>query len=679
MPRLRLGVDVGSSFTDVTAWDEVEGWFRVLKVPSVRQDPAAGVITGVERVLAEIDARPADIVTFVNGTTVAVNTVIERTGARVGLLVTRGFRDILELRRVRLEGAPSYEANKPEALVRRKHVREVGERVGPDGRVLAEIPWDDVTRGVGELVAEGIGAIAICFLHAYRAPQHEAAVKQWIRREYPDVYVCASHEVWPQQREYERCSVTVLNAYVGSTVRSYFETLAGGLQRFGVTAPLFSTKSNGGVMSVEAAGEAPIQTLLSGPASGVIAAAHIARLAGLERIVTLDIGGTSADVSIVPGEILYSTENTVGGFPVVLPSVDVTSVGAGGGSLLWVDETGSLRVGPQSAGSSPGPACYGFGGHDATITDCYVALGIIHEREFLGGSFPLHADLARDALAALGARLGISATEVAAAALDAATATTHAALLPLLAGHGVDQRDFALMAFGGAGPTHAFLLAREAGFDRVVVPPAPGALCALGCVLADFRADFVRTVYSNYDEAQALLGAAFEQLDAEAGAWLARERIESRDRLLMRSADIRYYGQSYELPVPLPGGSAQSAVDGLREAFEHVYERVYGYTQAGASLEVVNVRVQAVGMSRKPAWRAATPRLRGGPEPIARRAVLYGGEPDGVPVYRRDGLRVGDRVPGPAIITQYDTTVFVPSGFQVAVDSLLNLLGESVS
>jgi N-methylhydantoinase A len=287
--------------------------------------------------------------------------------------------------------------------------------------------------------------------------------------------------------------------------------------------------------------------------------------------------------------------------------------------------------------------------------------------------------LARDALAALGARLGISATEVAAAGLDAATATTYAALLPLLAGHGVDQRDFALMAFGGAGPTHAFLLAREAGFDRVVVPPAPGALCALGCVLADFRADFVRTVYSNYDEAQVLLGAAYEQLDAEAGAWLDRERIESRDRLMMRSADVRYYGQSYELTVPLPDGSAQSAVDGLREAFEHMYERVYGYTQAGASLEVVNVRVQAVGLSRKPAWQPATPRLLGGPEPIARRAVLYGGEPDGVPVYRRDGLRVGDCVPGPAIITQYDTTVFVPSGFQVTVDRLLNLLGESVS
>ena len=679
MARLRLGVDVGGTFTDITVWDEVAGRFHVVKVPSVPGDPAAGVVAGVTRALAEVDARPADIVTFVNGTTVAVNTVIERTGARVGLLVTRGFRDILELRRVRLDGAPSYEANTPEPLVRRKHVREIGERVGPDGRVLVEIPWDDVKRGVKELVTEGVDAVAICFVHSYRTPDHEAAVKAWIRREYPDLYVCASHEVWPQQREYERCAVTVLNAYVGSTVRSYFATLAEGLERCGVTAPLFSTKSNGGVMSVDAAGEAPGQTLLSGPASGVIAALHIARLAGLDRVVTLDIGGTSADVSIVPGEIPYSTENTVGGFPVILPSVDVTSVGAGGGSLLWVDETGSLRVGPQSAGSSPGPACYGLGGRNATITDCYVALGIIHERDFLGGSFPLHGDLATDALEALGARLGIGATEVAAAALDAATATMYAALLPLLAGHGVDQRDFALMAFGGAGPTHAFLLAREAGFGRVVIPPAPGALCALGCVLADFRADFVRTVYARYDETRDLLRAAFVQLDAEAAAWLARERIETADHLFARSADVRYCGQSYELIVPLPAGSAEAAVTALRSAFERRHEGVYGYAHPAAPLEVVNVRVQAVGLSRKPAWRAGSPRSGGAPECIERRAIHYGEEPDGVPVHRRDALRAGDRLLGPAIITQYDTTVFLPSGFQVIVDGLLNLLGERIS
>lgn len=678
MARVHLGVDVGGTFTDIVAWDEETGTFHLRKVASTPQDPAMGVIAGVTRTLAEAEADPRDVISFVNGTTVAVNTVIQRAGARVGLLVTRGFRDLLSLRRVRLAGAPSYTAHTPEPLVRRTDIREIGERLAADGTVLTPLQLDEVAQAVAALVGRGIDALAICFLHAYRDPRHEAAAKAWVRDAYPDLYVCASSEVWPQQREYERCAATVLNAYVGSTVRAYFDALGDRLGRLGVAGPLLSTKSNGGVMSVESAREAPIQTLLSGPASGVIAARHIADLAGVENVVTLDMGGTSADVSVLSGEISFSTENTVGEFPVILPSVDVTSVGAGGGSLLWVDETGSLRVGPQSAGAAPGPACYGLGGAAATITDCYVVLGIIGPHDFLGGSFQLDPARAEQALAPVAASLGLSVAETAASALDVATATMSAALLPLLAGRGVDRRDFALMPFGGAGPTHAFLLAQEAGFDRVMVPVAPGTLCALGCVLADFRADFVRTVYAGYEDARALLERGVEELDAEAHGWLAQEGIVPADRALVRSADVRYAGQSYELTVPLPPDPVRAAIDALPREFERVYAGVYGYTQPGNRLEVVNLRVQAVGAAEKPAWHPASAESGRPPAPVEWRSVGYG-DAGRVPVFRRDALRSGCDFPGPAIVTQYDTTIFIPGGFRITVDRFLNVWGEQTA
>jgi len=385
--RLRVGVDVGGTFTDIVIWDEGSERLHVLKTPSVPQDPSQGVVRGVQEALNASSADAREIAAFINGTTVEVNTIIQRNGARVGLLITRGFRDVLELRRVRLPGAPSFEADKPVALVPRRFVREVGERLRADGSVLRQIPWDDVERGIRELVQSGIDAVAICFLHAYRNAEHEAAVTTWIAERYPDLYVCASSELWPQQREFERSLITVMNAYIGARMQTYFANLERHLGELGVATPILSTKSNGGVMSAAAAGRAPIQTLLSGPASGLIAALHLARQAGHSHVVTLDTGGTSTDVGVVAGRIPYSTENTVGDFPVVLPSIDVTSVGAGGGSMLWVDQVGALRVGPDSAGSSPGSACYGLGGKAPTITDCHVALGFIAPEDFLGGGF----------------------------------------------------------------------------------------------------------------------------------------------------------------------------------------------------------------------------------------------------------------------------------------------------
>jgi N-methylhydantoinase A len=674
--RLRVGVDVGGTFTDIVLWDEESEHLHVFKTPSIPQDPAEGVVRGVQAALSSSNADAREIAAFINGTTVAVNTIIQRNGARVGLLITQGFRDVLELRRVRLPGAPSFEADKPVALVPRRLVREVGERLQADGSVLRPIPWDDVEQGLRELVQDGIEAVAICFLHAYRNADHEAAVKTWIAERYPNLYVCASSDLWPQQREYERSLITVMNAYVGARMQTYFANLEKLLGTMGVTTPVLSTKSNGGVMSAAAAGRAPIQTLLSGPASGLIAALNLAQQAGHSHIVTLDMGGTSTDVGVVAGRIPYSTENTVGEFPVVLPSVDVTSVGAGGGSLLWVDEVGALRVGPDSAGSFPGPACYGLGGTDPTITDCYVALGFIAPEDFLGGGFQLQPTLAWEALAQVGARLEMEPLAVAEAALDVATATMYAELLPLLASHGADRKDFALMPYGGAGPTHAFLLAEEAGFDHVIVPPAPGALCALGCILADFRADFVRTEYARLDGAEARLAATFARLDDEANAWLDAEDINPQHRHLVRSADVRYVGQSYELTVELAPGSPETAIASIPDRYAVRYADVYGYTHQGGHLEIVNLRVQAVGATPKPDLGGSVAAAEGTPQPVRQREVRHGGQQRPIPIYRRADLAKGHRLSGPAIITQYDTTTFVPAGFRIRVDNRMNLIGE---
>ncbi|HEU5439905.1 MAG TPA: hydantoinase/oxoprolinase family protein [Ktedonobacterales bacterium] len=678
MARLRVGVDVGGTFTDIVVWDEESQRVHVLKTPSEPTEPAVGVARGVEAVLESAGAAAREITALINGTTVAVNTIIQRNGARVGLLVTQGFRDVLELRRVRLPGAPSFEADKPVALVPRRSVREVGERLRADGSVLRPIPWDDVEREVRALVADGVEAIAICFLHAYRNAEHEAVVKAWIAEHYPALYVCASTELWPQQREYERSLITVMNAYVGSRMQTYFAGLVERLAGLGVATPVLSTKSNGGVMSAVAAGRAPIQTLLSGPASGLIAALHLAQQAGHSHVVTFDMGGTSTDVGVVAGRIPYSTENTVGDFPVVLPSVDVTSIGAGGGSLLWVDEVGTLRVGPDSAGSAPGPACYGLGGTQPTITDCYVALGLIAPEDFLGGSFQLRPDLAREALGRVGAQLGLETLAVANAALDVATATMYAELLPLLASHGADRKDFALMPYGGAGPTHAFLLAEEAGFEHVIVPPSPGALCALGCILADFRADFVRTVYARLDGTEDRLTETFAALDDEAHAWLDDEEIAEHGRQLVRSADVRYVGQSYELTVELTPGSPAEAMASIPQRYAMRYAEVYGYMQGDAPLEIVNLRVQAVGATPKPELRAPGAESDETARPVSQREVRYGGAPRQIAVYRRADLAAGQQLNGPAIVTQYDTTTFVPAGFRLRVDDRLNLIGERV-
>src|SRR5579859_4124264 len=384
----RVGVDIGGTFTYLLAMDERGGHVFVLKRPSTL-NPVEAVVEGIR----ELDGRHGisgdRISYFAHGTTIGVNTLLQRSGARVGVLVTRGFRDVLELRRLRLPSAQDFFTPRPRSLVPRRLVREIDERMLANGQVYRAIQREDVLDAVADLLAHEVEAIAVCFLHAYRNREHEQVAKAWVEQRWPELYVCTSAEIWPQQREYERFLISVMNAHIGSRMRAYLRSLEGSLAERGVRCRVFSTKSNGGVMTAARAAERPVETLLSGPASGVIGSAYLGELIGAAKLITLDIGGTSADMSVIDGEVAHSTENTIGEFPVIIPAVDVSSIGAGGGSLAWIDREGVLKVGPRSAGAEPGPVCYGRGGLEPTVTDAYLVAGILNPRSFLGGTLSL--------------------------------------------------------------------------------------------------------------------------------------------------------------------------------------------------------------------------------------------------------------------------------------------------
>ncbi len=442
---LRLGIDIGGTFTDLVTLDQNKGMLSMLKTPSTPTHPSRAVINGIDVLVSRVQIEPSHISYFVHGTTLALNTVIQRSGALTGLLVTTGFGDILELQRLRLPDPHHFNAERPRALVMRRHVRQIDERMLANGDVYQPLPVQQCVDAARELQSLGVESLAICFLHAYRNPAHEIAAQDAIAEALPDLYVCRSSDIWPQQREYERSLATVINAFVGDKMQRYFASLEGEVSAMGVPAPVLSTKSNGGVMSAASAGKAPVQTLLSGPASGVIGARYIGELAGERRLLTFDMGGTSADIAVVDGQIALSTTNRAGDFPLILPAVDVSSIGAGGGSVVWTDQLGVLKVGPRSAGSSPGPACYARGGTEATVTDAYVVSGILDPTTFLGGTLPLDAGRAFAAVSAIGAELGLPVERAAEAILEVATSNMYAEFVPALAQHGVDPADFVLL------------------------------------------------------------------------------------------------------------------------------------------------------------------------------------------------------------------------------------------
>jgi N-methylhydantoinase A len=678
--RARLGVDVGGTFTDVALWDEAWGRLTALKLPSVPADPAEGILAGIRAILERDGVRPEALGFVAHGTTVATNALLEGKGARTALVTTRGFRDLLEIARQKRPDLYDLQADTPPPLVPRDLRWEVRERLSAEGAVLRVLERDDVLAVLDATAGERVEAIAVCFLYSFLDPAHERQAADAIRARRPGCYVSISSDVSPEFREYERLSTTVLNAYLGPLISRYVGRFGAAVRGIGVPGAPYINQSNGGVISVAGAAERPVRTLLSGPSAGVSGAAWVARAAGLDALITFDMGGTSTDVARVEGgRPVIVGERTIGGYPVRIPALEIESVGAGGGSIARVDSGGKLEVGPESAGAVPGPACYGRGGRRPTVTDANVVLGRLSATHLLDGRMELYPDLARQALEDLGRELGLSAVDAARGVLAVVGTNMLSAIRIVSVRKGYDPRDYTMVAFGGAGPLHAASLARDLGVGRVLVPPAPGILCALGLLVEPLRIDLVRTRVRQLDALPlAELADAFAELEAEATAGLDREAVPHARRHLARALDMRYLGQNFELTVAAPDALWTGDREALRRAFALEHERVYGYAAADEPIQVVNVRLTALGEpdplalpALPPAAQPEADEARAGERPVY---FDEAGDFAITPIYRRERLLAGHRLAGPAIVEQMDTTTVILPGQHALVDLHANLM-----
>ncbi len=675
MEQLRLGVDIGGTFTDLLLANQ-EGVVMTLKTPSVPRAPEQAILNG----LKELQKRGVDLTqinVFIHGTTLAVNTLIERKGCKTALLVTKGFRDILEMRRLRLENTIDLYGDKVVPLVPRQDVIEIDERITVDGTVRRELDLEGLDVQMQSLLDKGVDAVAVSFIHAYKNPVHEKAVKEYIQKNFPQFYISISSEIWPQQKEYERTLVTVINSYIGRKMKVYFENLIAGCHEMGLQASVLSTMSNGGIMTAESAAAEPVRTLLSGPASGVIGAAQVAKEIGIDKVITFDMGGTSADIAVINGTANYSTENKIGDFPVIIPAIDVTAIGAGGGSIAWIDDSGVLKVGPESAGAVPGPVSYNRGGTRPALTDAYVCLGLMSKFQLLGGEMEIFPDRAEQVLQEYGEKLGLDVPEMAQSIVDVATANMYAHFIPLMAKNGVDPRDYAMLVYGGAGPVHAFMLAREVGIRKIIVPTTPGTLCALGSAFADLKQDYVFTTYKRLaDFTPGELTQVMLKLKKQGSEWISREAksgIHLVDTRFEYSLDMRYVGQAFELKVMVTEDIFEDKA-AILEKFHALYKSLFGLEMKAADVEIINVRVMAIGEPEKGGLKTDVSQNAAGS--AEKRRIYFDHKYHEAVVTSRYSLEAGRRYSGPAILTAYDTTIFVPAEFDYYSDKYGNIIGE---
>ncbi len=661
-----LGVDVGGTFTDLVLYDRDTARLDILKTPSTPRNQADGILTGMGRL--GLDAASLD--RFVHGTTVATNTALERDGASLAVLTTAGHKDVLVVGRGNRMAMYNIKAPPIRPLLPRSRCFEVDERVRADGTVLRALDEEQVERLADRLAAEGVEAVAICFLHAYANPDHERRCAAIVSRRLPDAVVATSAEVLREYREYERFSTTALNAYVAPRMRRYLGDLRAQLSRSGFTAPLTVMTSNGGALPAGRVEDLPVLSMLSGPAAGVIAAGHIGMEADIPDLITCDMGGTSTDVCLVRGgEYGMTTDGRVGAFPIKIRQIDINSIGLGGGSIAALASGGFLTVGPRSAGAFPGPACYGRGGQEPTVTDANLVLGRLRAERPLGGEIVLDAGLAEAAVERLAEAVGLGTIAMAEGILRIATVSLASAIKEVSVMRGIDPRDFALLPFGGAGPLHATDVADELGMRIVVVPPMPGNFSAFGLLIADTRRDFVRTQVSLAGATTASEVRACLQELIEAGkAELANSGVEASRRRYVASLDMRYSGQSFELSVPCPVDVADMAT--IERRFGEVYAARYGGTTA-AAIEIVSYRIAAWGLTEKPVLpRPAAPVAGDAEAGIETAAVVFGGERREILIRRRDRLAPGYSFAGPALVEEEGSSTVVPPGWTASCDAV---------
>ncbi|HEX2304403.1 MAG TPA: hydantoinase/oxoprolinase family protein [Gaiella sp.] len=677
----RLGVDVGGTFTDLfLVGDDGAGTQYRVKTPSTPADPSEGVLVGVRRICEESGVAVSDLRNVLHGTTVATNAVLESKGARVGLITTQGFAQILHLARSQTPGplAGWIIMQKPDPPASLADTREAVERMGPRGETVVEVDEAQVESIVGDLVESGVESLTVGLINSYVNPAHEEKIGEIVERLYPGFPVTLSSHVLPEFREYERTLTACMNSYVRPKVATYVEQLQQELTGIGASAEVNILRSDAGLMTLAEATRNPIYGILSGPSGGVAGALYVARKAGFDDILTFDMGGTSTDVALCQhGEPTIGRETSISHFRIKVPSVNVHTVGAGGGSIAHVPElTKALRVGPQSAGADPGPASYGRGGTEPTVTDANVVLGHLPP-SLLGGEMALDADAARAAVQTIADAMGLGSAEEAAEGILAIVNENMAGALRLVSvQRGHDPRDFALVAYGGAGPLHANAVAEIMGSFPVLVPPAPGLLCAIGDLVADFRDEFAQTYIRKLGDADAAeVGSILEALGERATEWLEGEGIPEEARSIAYTADMRYHRQGYEIPVAVDPGEVLGGLDALEERFNLLHEQLYGFRMPGTAAEIVNLRAIGSGAVPKPELPVGTAGDADASGAVAEEhEIVFRGERLETKIYDRAKLAPGHRFDGPAIVTEFDSTTVVLPGYAAEVDVNFNIL-----
>ena len=670
-----IGVDVGGTFTDFCAANDEENVFHVGKTPSTPANPADAILNGLASLCERYAIPFEDIDRLSHGTTVGTNALIQRTGSKVALITTQGFRDLLEIGRQTRPHMYDLQRDHPVPLVERQHRFELRERIDAGGAVVLAPQPEEIDLAVDQAVAAGARSCAVGFLFAFRNPEHERRVAAVLRERAPDVAISLSSEVQPEFREYERLSTTVLNAYLQPVMGEYLQTLEEGVAVMARHATLGVNQSSGGLMSPQRAREFPVRTALSGPAAGATGAAHAAQQTERRNVITLDMGGTSADVTLIRDyKIDPAFDRDVAGFPIRMPCVDVETVGAGGGSISWFDRDGLLKVGPASAGADPGPACYGRGGDRPTVTDANLLLGRLSSRGLLDGDMGLDPMLSEAAYRPIADKLGFSPQRTAYGVLSIVVANMVRTIRMISVERGHDPRNFVLMPFGGAGPLHARDVAVSLGIGELVVPAAPGIVCAQGLLVSDLKEDFVASRRFAVDEAgMATLAEILIELQLRAAGWFDAEDAPADSRQIALIVDARYVGQNFELAVPVVDGTdiASSQIPGsaaMQACFYAAHETAYGYASRTDPVEIVNVRLSASARLYRETSATMATVAPADPEPRSERPVHFAAdEAIETKVFARADLLPGQRIEGPAIIEQLDTTTPVYPGDRAEV------------
>ncbi len=674
----KLGVDTGGTFTDIGLIDEETGQISVTKVPSTPDNPALAVLEGVKSIVKQFGISYQEIDFFIHGTTVATNALLELKGAKTALITTEGFKDVLHIARQTRPKLYDFWSRRPEPQVPRRLRFEVPERIIYTGEILKPLETEVVQEIAQKLKKEKVEAAAVCLLHSYANSKHEKIIKEILQKEYPELIVSISSEILSEFREYERMSTVTINAYVMPKVNRYVSHLEGKLKEMGVKSDLYIMQSNGGVITSETAREASARTVLSGPAGGALAGIFACHQTGTDNIITVDMGGTSLDICLVENkEPRYTTESQIGGYPIKLPMIDIHTIGAGGGSIAWMDAGGALRVGPESAGAVPGPVCYQKGGKEPTVTDANVVLGRINPGYILGGRMEMNLEGARQAIKEkIADPLELTVEEAAAGIIRVVNANMVRGIRVVSVENGYDPREFSLVSFGGAGPVHAVEMAKELAMKEVIVPVNPGITSAIGMLTADVRHDYVQTFIVSTNKVQLDdLEKLYDKLESEAIDQLAEEGFSKENVILLRTADMRYEGQAFELGVSAPAGKLNKKhISDMEKQFNDIHLKQYGYQRSGETIELVNLRLVALGKLPGLKIKDEEVFIETKPEVYSSRKVYFNDGFLDTAIYNRDKLLPGQQIIGPAVIEQLDSTTVVFPEQTARVDAFNNII-----